>query len=331
MNIERRGFFKVLSVGAVAAGGLSTALARTKKSLPPNAVGILYDATLCIGCKACEVGCKTVNNLPIENTAVENDFGVQGIWDSGQDLNSKTLNKIKAYRHGSGTQRNSAENGYSFVKRACMHCIDPDCVSACPVTALSKDPNTGIVKYDKDACIGCRYCQIACPYNIPKFEYDKAIPEIVKCEMCSHVLAEGGIPGCCDYCPTGASLFGSVDELIAEGHRRINLKSGQEYSFPVSALNSGEKTTRPAATYVDYIYGENESGGTQYLLLSAVPFEKLGLPKLPNKTAASTSETLQHSVYKGLIAPIALLGGLLFAAHKTSKEHHAVEEGGQHE
>ncbi len=329
MNIERRGFFKVLSAGAVAAGGLSTALARTQKSLPPNAMGILYDATLCIGCKACEVGCKKVNNMPMEHTEVESNLGVSGIWDSGTDLNSKTLNKIKAYRNGTGMTRNNPDNGFSFVKRACMHCVDPDCVSACPVTALTKDSNTGIVAYDKDACIGCRYCQVACPFNIPKFEFDEAFPEIVKCEMCSHVLAEGGIPGCCEFCPTGASLFGPVEELLQEAKRRLKLKPGEEYTYPVSSLNGGEVTVRPAATYVDYIYGEYETGGTQYLLLSAVPFEKLGLPKLAYRSAASKSETLQHSIYKGLIAPIAVLGGLLFAAHRSNAQYHSTEERGE--
>lgn len=328
MNIERRGFFKVLSAGAVAAGGLSTALARTRKTLPANAVGILYDATLCIGCKACEVGCKEFNSMPAETNTAQQQYGISGTWDSGTDLNAYTLNKIKAYKNGSGLNRNNANDGYSFVKRACMHCVDPDCVSACPVTALAKDENTGIVKYDKDACIGCRYCQVACPFNIPKFEYDKAIPEIVKCEMCSHVLAEGGIPGCCDFCPTGASLFGSFDDLLVEARRRLELTPEQEYDYPISKLNGGETTRRPAATYVDYIYGEHETGGTQYLLLSAVPFAKLGLPILPDKSAAGKSETLQHSIYKGLIAPVALLGGLLFAAYRSNAQH---QEGGDHE
>ncbi|MFH1853116.1 MAG: hydrogenase 2 operon protein HybA [Candidatus Neomarinimicrobiota bacterium] len=331
MNIERRGFFKVLSAGALAAGSMSTALARTVKTLPPNAVGILYDATLCIGCKACEAGCKKANNMPADHSDLETQAGVGPIWDSGTDLNSRTLNKIKAYRHGSGTIKNAANDGYSFVKRACMHCIDPDCVSACPVSALNKDADTGIVTYNKKACIGCRYCQVACPYNIPKFEFDKAFPEIVKCEMCSHLLAEGGLPGCCQSCPTGASLFGRVEDLLDEARRRLALQPGTDYAYPITSLTGGESQVRPAARYVDYIYGEYESGGTQYLLLSAVPFDKLGLPQLPRDAAAVASETLQHTIYKGLIAPVALLGGLLYTAYRSTATHQTATEGGDHE
>ncbi len=325
MNLERRDFLKVLSTGAATAAGLSTLQARTIKSLPANAKGILYDATLCIGCRACEVSCKRINNMPPDvNSPLEKEHDVSGIWDTG-DLSETTLNKIQAYRNGTGETKDQITDGYGFIKRACMHCVDPDCVSACPVTALEKQPDTGIVTYNKDACIGCRYCQIACPYNIPKFEFGDPIPEIVKCEMCAHVQADGGIPGCCDFCPTGASLFGSVSDLLTEAKRRLGLTEGDKYAYPVSTLN-GETKPRNAKQYVNYIYGENESGGTQYLILSAIPFEKLGLPSLSNTSSAVKSETIQHKTYKGFIAPVVLLGGLLYAAHRSVKDHH--EEGG---
>jgi Fe-S-cluster-containing dehydrogenase component len=338
MNVGRRDFFKILSAGAVTASSISTVQARTSRELSPDAVGILYDATLCIGCKSCEVACKRNNGMPLEHSSLEEQIGVEGIWDSPKDLSAKTLNKIKVYRDGSGATRNQETDGYSFVKRACMHCAEPDCMSACPTTAFTKDAVTGIVSWDKTRCCGCRYCQVACPYNIPKFEYDKAIPEVHKCELCSHVLAEGGIPGCCEFCPTGASVFGKVTDLMEEAKRRIALKPGEEYAYPVGSLDGQYRRTsdadasfiqdgpsdnafvqrRKAAEYVNYIYGEEESGGAQVMILSAVPFKKLGLPEVPY-SASETSENITHTIYKGLIAPVALFGGLLFAAHRSTK------------
>lgn len=326
MNLERRDFLKILSTGAATTAGLSTLQARTVKTLPPHAKGILYDATICIGCRSCEVACKRINNMPVDiNSPLEMNKEVSSIWDTG-DLSETTLNKIQAYRNGTGESKDQIVDGYGFIKLACMHCIDPDCVSACPVTALQKQPDTGIVTYNEDACIGCRYCQVACPYNIPKFEFDEAFPEIKKCQMCSHIQAEGGIPGCCEFCPTGASIFGSVSDLMKEAKHRLTLAEGSSYYYPNETI-SGKTTYKKVKKYVNYIYGENESGGAQYLILSAIPFEKLGLPKLPKSSGAVKSETIQHTAYKGLVAPIVLLGGLIFAAHRSVKDHH--EEGGQ--
>jgi Fe-S-cluster-containing dehydrogenase component len=330
MNLDRRDFIKVLSAGAVTASTFNTLRAENRYKLPSNAPGILYDATVCIGCKACEMGCKTYNNKPAEFGKVEQEFGVGRVWDSASDLSGKTMNVIKLYKNGTGEVKNREIDGHGFVKRACMHCIDPDCVSACPVSALTKNDQSGIVQYDKDACIGCRYCQVACPFNIPKFEFDETFPEIVKCEFCSHKLAEGGIPGCCEYCPTGASLYGSHAAILKEANHRLTLAPGSTYDFPISDISRGETSPKKVAKYVNYIYGERDGGGTQYLLLSAIPFAKLGLPTLPTYSDASQSEGLQHTIYKGLIAPVTLLLGLIFAAHRSMSKEQAEVAGGEH-
>jgi hypothetical protein len=155
---------------------------------------------------------------------------------------------------------------------------------------------------------------------IPKFEYDKAFPELVKCELCSHVVNEGGLPGCCEFCPTGASLFGPVPELMAEAHKRLQLKAGEKHEFPVADINGKDKTVQDVKKYVNYVYGETEAGGTQYIMLSAIPFEKLGMPSLPNYSKAGKSEGLQHTLYKGLIAPLVLLGGLVYSTYRSVKK-----------
>jgi Fe-S-cluster-containing dehydrogenase component len=321
MNIERRDFFKIVSAGVATAAGIDSAFASPRKTLPQDAVGILYDATLCIGCKACEVACKNRNEKPSYHSDLEEKSGVQGVWDSARDLNAYTMNKIKVYTHGTATTKDSETDGFGFIKRACMHCVDPDCASACPTSALQKDPVNGVVTWDVDACCGCRYCQVACAYMIPKFEYDKAFPELVKCELCNHVVSEGGLPGCCEFCPTGASLFGPVEELMKEAHHRLKLNPGEEYAFPVSEIGGKQKTVQKVPNYVNYVYGETEGGGTQYIMLSAIPFEKLGMPSLPNYSKASKSEGLQHTLYQGLIAPVVLLGGLIYSTYRSTKKH----------
>ncbi len=150
-------------------------------------------------------------------------IGVPTIWDNADDLSAKTLNKIKLYRNGDASVKDRAKDGYSFIKRACMHCVDPDCVSACPVTALDKDPITGIVTYDAKACIGCRYCIIACPFQIPTYEYEKALtPQIRKCTLCfDRTIENGQLPACVDVCPTEALIFGKRKDLIDLAHERI--------------------------------------------------------------------------------------------------------------
>ena len=148
---------------------------------------------------------------------------------------------------------------------------DPACAGACMLGSLHKDEVTGIVAYDPDYCVGCRYCQMACPFNVPKFEFKKASPKIVKCELCRHRVKEaatvvGGFtryppgqgPACCEVCPRQAVIYGKRDELLADAKRRI-------------AENPGRYSQ-------DRVYGETEVGGTQVLYLSHVPFEKLGSP-----------------------------------------------------
>jgi Fe-S-cluster-containing dehydrogenase component len=237
---------------------------------------LLYDATRCIGCKSCMVACREANGLPLE---------VPGsLYDAPVDLSpgAKTVVKL---------QRRNGE--FRFIKAQCMHCVDPGCASACMLGALHKRERDGIVAYDPGRCIGCRYCQIACPFNVPRFEWASATPKIVKCELCRHRLDAGGAPACTAVCPREAVVFGKRAELLDEARQRL---------------------ARHPERYVPTIYGETEGGGTQVLLLSSVPFTELGLPDLGPEAAAQLSESLQHGVYKGFVVPAslyALLGAVM--------------------
>jgi len=271
MTMDRRTLLK----GAAAAGvgaAVSTATrveASTRPVAPPDAVGMLYDATRCIGCQACVTACKTANNMP------------GNLYDPPNDLNGDTKNIIKLYE---------SDDEKSYMKQQCMHCIDPGCVNACMIGALKKR-EYGIVTWDKDRCIGCRYCQVACPYNIPKFQWDTAIPEIVKCELCNHMLARGEEPGCCQACPKEAVIYGTYEELLADARQRIADRPERYY---------------PAGD--PQIFGDTEGGGTQVLYLAGVDFQKLGLPDLGDEGVGVLSRTIQHGIYQGFIAPVALYG-----------------------
>ncbi len=192
--------------------------------------GILFDTTMCEGCEACLEACREANHLP----------------DSGQDDLCATNYTI--------VKNTTISNEEIYYRRMCMHCAEPTCVSVCPVGAFEKTKE-GPVIYHQEKCMGCRYCIIACPFDVPKFEWDKALPLVQKCNMCYDRLKEGKIPACAEICPTGATQFGKREELIQIAQQRLR--------------------DNPTA-YYPYIYGLKEAGGTSVLLLSSVSLADLG-------------------------------------------------------
>ena len=324
--MKRRDFLKVAVGGVASACASATVEARPNLEPTPEAVGMLYDSTLCVGCKACVSKCKEVNGMP---PAIK---GEDAQYDSAYDLSGETLNVIKIYKDGSGKTKDAEIDGFAFEKRSCMHCVDPGCVSVCPVTAMRHNPVTGIVTYHADACIGCRNCTVGCPYNVPQFEYDNPFGQIQKCQMCNQAGVErvdnGMMTGCAEVCPTGATLFGPRDLLMEEAKRRTALKAGETYNYPRGDISKPYSYhEKEAPEYKSHIWGEKEAGGTNVLHISSIPFDKLGMPPLGERSAASIAEGVQHTLYSYLALPAVALAGLTYVVRRNTGEEE--DEGGE--
>jgi len=204
---------------------------------------VLVDLTRCIGCRGCQSACKEWNQRSTIKTTM------YGVYTNPIKLNSECYTRIRFLEE-------EGENGpvWNFVKDQCMHCLDPACASACPVGALKKT-DLGPVVYYSDPCIGCRYCMLACPFHIPKYEWEKTSPAVQKCNFCSDRISDGLQPSCVKACPSGTLFFGEQDEVMSEIKRRRDKYPGR---------------------YIDHIYGFEEAGGTSWLYLSDIPFEQLG-------------------------------------------------------
>jgi len=293
MDVNRRDVLKVLlggtAIGAVTASTAHVAQAAPDKVEPlEDAVGLLYDASKCIGCRACMPACQNANGLAADRGSSH------GLYMQPNNLNSQTKNLIKLYVAPDGHER-------SFMKQQCMHCVDPSCVSGCPMQALHKEAK-GVVGWDADLCIGCRYCQIACPFNIPKFEWYRVNPKIVKCELCRHIVGKTqDQPACTKVCPTHAVIYGRRSDLLAEAHRRIQENPGHYYQ--------------------DRVYGETEGGGTQCLILSRVDYAKLGLPPMGPESNASRVRRVTNVIYQGFLTPVVIYGGLVAIIRDRWKDH----------
>jgi len=274
----------------------------------------LIDTTKCIGCRSCQVSCKAWNELPGVKTQLPvGNLGLQ----NPTVLSSKTFVVITYHE----IEDDKAPGGLRYVsaKRQCMHCDEPACASACPVTALHKTAE-GPVVYDSKKCIGCRYCMWACPFGVPTVEWDKLAPAIRKCTGCydrigqpppalrnGHPLtadeskrfaAAHAIPACVKQCPAGALIYGEREDMLAEGKRRI---------------------AAAPARYVKHIYGEKEAGGTGALYLSSVPFRELGFPEVGTESYPARSKVALSAVPPAVIAVGAALGGTYALARRRDE------------
>ena len=291
MDLSRRGFFKVLGAGGAALGaGASTANAAELPIPSVDGLGCLVDTTLCVGCRKCEQACNQRNSLPAPAESFEELTVLEK--ERRMDETSYTVvNKYYPENIGTLTWRERP----TFVKFQCMHCNDPSCVSACIVGALTKEEN-GAVIYDAKKCIGCRYCMVACPFQVPAYEYEKALaPQIRKCTFCFNYVEDGGLPACAQVCPREVMTFGKKKDLLKLAEWKMKNNPGK---------------------YVDHIYGQKEVGGTSWLYLASEPFETIGFPKLSHDAPPRLTEKIQHSLFQYFAAPVILytfLGGVMMA------------------
>ena len=238
---------------------------------------ILTDITKCIGCLKCVAACKQDNHL-------EGD--VPRSWQRTDGLSAQNWTAIVQ------------KPGPHYVRKQCRHCLEPACESACPVGALIKTEQ-GPVIYDGSKCIGCRYCMIACPYGIPRYEWDSAVPYIQKCDMCFDRLAKGQQPACTEACPEGATIFGEREELLAEAHRRIKEGNGR---------------------YLNKVWGEHDVGGTSVLYISDIDLGFLTYPerKVTTPLPATTAPAM-HAVPPVFVGMGAVMTGLYWFCRRRDK------------
>lgn len=284
MNINRRFFFKTAGlIGVSLAAGKSFG-ANPSENNEIEFRGILYDASRCIGCQECEKACAKAHELPEPEDEVK--VGVL----------RKTSEKQRCVVNLYNTSK-----GEAFVRNQCMHCNEPACAAACLTQAMHKTKE-GPVIWKGEKCMGCRYCMVSCPFDVPKFEYLSANPKIQKCDMCYDRITKGEKPTCVDACPGEALVSGTRRELLAEARKRM-------------AENPG--------TYVDQIYGETAAGGTGYLYLSPAPFNEVGFnPKIQNSSYPALSKGFLYSVPSVFV----LLPTLLLGIHEATKNNQSKDE-----
>ena len=249
---DRRAFLK-FGMAAAAGTALPPRAEGRENNHPvsPDYVGVLVDTTLCIGCRKCEEACNRRNNLP--RTA--EPFSDREALRTFRRPTESAFTVVNQFPGSPSPDQ--AGLPMTFVKVQCMHCLIPSCVSACIVGALTKAAD-GAVVYNPTICIGCRYCMVACPFEIPAYEYDTPLtPKVRKCEFCAdRAKGTGANPACAAACPTETLVFGKRADLLAIAHKRLE-----------------ERPDR----YVQHVYGENEVGGTGWLYLTGRPVNEIGL------------------------------------------------------
>lgn len=281
MSVSRRKFLGLIGAAGVGTAINKMAFAASGKEFSgyPESFGVLHDTVRCAGCRKCEEACNKNNKLP----SPELPFSDASVMDQKRRTSTNAYTVVN--RHDvaiTGTKP-------VFSKTQCNHCLEPACASACFVKAFKKT-KTGAVTYDASVCVGCRYCIMACPFEVPAYEYDNALsPKIVKCTMCQPRILEGKLPGCVDSCPMEALVFGKREDLIKIARGRIA-------KYPQN--------------YVDHIYGEHEMGGTSWMYLSGVPFQKIGMREdLGTKPAPElTSGALSVVPMVAVLWPVLLTG-----------------------
>lgn len=250
--------------------------------------GVLVDLTKCIGCGSCTVACNLWNDLGYDEA--KPTMGVD------RKLDDKNWTVVSSHE----VKDENHKPVWRFVKQQCFHCQEPACVSVCFSKALQRD-GEGAVVYYPHLCVGCRYCMVACPFDIPKYEWDKSFPLVTKCQMCSTRMAKGEAPACVAVCPTGVMQFSDRNTLLVQAKQAI----------------------AKDARYVKSVYGEKEVGGTAWLYLSDKPFEELGFN---THLGTKALPTYSHSFLRNIPGMAFLWGIVLTGLYYYTKRRTEVEK-----
>lgn len=296
--INRREFLKLSGLGLCSL--FVTDFDAINKSIQnsDDSMGMLFDAHMCIGCRECQYACR--------QRRIEEDprLTEENVPHSPDTLSDDTWTIIKLY------QDERDESNYSFVKSQCMHCVEPACAAACPVGALEKTKE-GPVIYHGDVCIGCRYCMAACPFNIPKYQWEEVFPLVQKCDFCADRQVQGLPPACAEACKNNVLLYGKRSELLKIARERIEAQPD---------------------VYQNHIYGEFELGGTSILYISDVAFEKLGLPTYAGTALPGLTWPWMSAVPGIFVGMASLMTGIYFFRKRSEdKQKKSKEEEGKND
>jgi formate dehydrogenase iron-sulfur subunit len=295
VDLNRRA---LLRLGLATTGGVVAAArplaASPAHEPPPNSAGVLVDTTLCIGCRKCEEACNRRNRLP---RGVES-FSDRDVLRSFRRPSATAFTVVNRFPGSPSADQVGVAETYAKVQ--CMHCLYPSCVSACIVGALTKTPD-GAVVYDSTICMGCRYCQVACPFEVPAYEFDEPlVPRVRKCEFCAdRARGTGANPACAASCPTEALVFGRRADVLAMAKDRLKRRPDR---------------------YLNHVYGETEVGGTSWLYLTGRPVTEIGLLDLPETPPPQLTEAIQHGIFRYGVIPVAfygLLAALMWRSRST--------------
>lgn len=235
--MNRRYFIKAL--GLLGAASIPANLSASELEEAPEFIGVLTDTSRCIGCRQCEQACAREHGFPDPGTG-------DSVFNETRNTSPTAYTVVNQFQ---------TDEGIVYVKKQCMHCSQPACTAACLTKAMYKTKE-GPVIWRKNKCMGCRYCMVSCPFEVPKFEYDSAFPKIQKCNMCWERQQAGKMPACVEACPVGVMIFGKRRDVLKEAMMQM-YKQPEKY-------------------YRDMIYGQHMVGGTGWMFLSPVPYEQLG-------------------------------------------------------
>lgn len=262
-------------------------------------MAMLFDSSKCTACKGCQVACKQWNTLP--SPLGLNEVKFTGSYQAPLELNGDTRLLMTFDEKESKDKFRPVE--WAFGRRSCYHCSDPGCVQVCPSGCLQKQDN-GFVTIDPAKCIGCKYCEAACPFEVPKYRFDGKVD---KCTMCYERLDNGKVPACVQTCQPEALFFGPREEVLQKAKARVEVLKNKGF-------NKAE------------VYGENELGGLHVIHVCKYGHEAHGLPTNPEKSTMATISSLA-SPATGLavgatVAGLALsfIAGMGYRRKKVSAE-----------